>query len=407
MNGLSLQISACLLFAFNVGVFAQQAFITGQSGNSNPITVAVPFVSFAPDSRGSALGDAGVATSPDNYSVHWNNAKLAFLEADMGFSFSYSPWLGKIVDDMSLNYLTFHKKIDRIQAFGATLRYFDLGEIAKTDIQGLPIGIENPREVAVDATYSRKLTDRMSIALTTRFIWSNLTGDLTGATGAKNGTSVAVDIGYYYTQPMRFGGLDSELSFGAHISNFGQKVSYSTESNEDFIPANLRLGTAFTTNIDPYNTITLIFDANKLLVPTPPRYELTPEGDIATDSNGDFIIAAGKDPNRPLLSGTFGSFGDAPDGFSEEIREISLSMGTEYWYRDVFAVRVGYFWESVRKGNRKFLTAGIGFRYQVFGVDFSYLVPRQNDHPLADTLRLSFLFNLDKNEPVEGIGNGG
>lgn len=407
MNGLSFKIFIYLLLFITGSALAQQAFITGQSGDSNPITVAVPFVSFAPDSRGSALGDAGVATSPDVYSVHWNNAKLAFLEKDMGISFSYSPWLGKIVDDMSLNYLTFYKKIDRIQAFGATLRYFDLGEIAKTDIQGLPIGVENPRELAVDATYSRKLTDRMSLALTTRFIWSNLTGDLTGATGAKNGTSVAVDIGYYYTQPMRFGGLDSELSFGAHLSNFGQKVSYSTEANEDFIPTNLRLGTAFTTNIDPYNTITLVFDANKLLVPTPPRYELTPDGDLATDQQGDYIIASGKDPNRPLLSGIFGSFSDAPDGFSEEIREVNLSLGTEYWYRDVFAVRVGYFWESEKKGNRKFFTAGIGFRYQVFGVDFSYLVPRENDHPLGDTLRLSFLFNLDKNEPTGDVGNGG
>ncbi len=406
MNGINKYFYSLILI-ISGSAYGQQAFVTGQDGKSNPITVAVPFVNFAPDSRGAALGDAGVATSPDVYSVYWNNAKLAFLEKDMGFSFSYSPWLGRIVDDMSLNYLTFYKKIDRIQAFGASLRYFDLGEIAKTDIQGLPIGTENPRELAVDVTYSRKLTDLMSIALTTRFIWSNLTGDLTGAAGAKNGTSVAVDIGYYYTQPMRFGGLDSKLSFGAHVSNFGQKVTYSTESNEDFIPANLRLGTAFTANLDPYNTITLVFDANKLLVPTPPRYQLNEDGELATDANGDYIIASGKDPNRPLLSGTFGSFSDAPDGFGEEIREVMLSFGTEYWYRNVFAVRAGYFWESERKGNRKYFTAGIGFRYQVFGVDFSYLIPRQNNHPLGDTLRLSFLFNLDKDEPTEEIGNGG
>ncbi|XOV93230.1 MAG: type IX secretion system outer membrane channel protein PorV [Bacteroidota bacterium] len=398
----------CLIFILSGNAFAQTAFITGQSGSSNPITTAVPFVSFAPDSRGSAMGDAGVATSPDVYSTHWNNAKLAFVEKDMGFSFSYSPWLGKIVDDMSLNYLTFYKKIDRIQTFGASLRYFDLGEIAKTDVQGLPIGTENPRELAVDVTYSRKLTEQMSIALTTRFIWSNLTGDLTGASGAKNGTSVAVDLGYYYTQPMKFGGLDSKLSLGAHISNFGQKITYSTDANEDFIPCNLRLGTAFTTNLDPYNTITLVFDANKLMVPTPPIYELDANGQLVKDANDNYVIAKGKDPNRPLLSGTFGSFGDAPGGFSEEIKEITLSMGTEYWYRDVFAIRAGYFKESKIKGNRQYFTAGIGFRYQVFGVDFSYLIPRQNNHPLGDTLRLSFLFNLDKDEPTfEEVENGG
>ncbi|MBV6639795.1 MAG: type IX secretion system outer membrane channel protein PorV [Cyclobacteriaceae bacterium] len=405
MNGISKYLS-CLCLLITGNAFAQ-SFINGASGASNPITTAVPFVGFAPDSRGSALGDAGVATSPDVYSTFWNNAKLAFIEKDMGFSFSYSPWLGRIVDDMSLNYLTFYKKIDRIQTFGASMRYFDLGEIYKTDIQGLPIGTENPKEVAIDATYSRKLTDRMSIALSTRFIWSNLTGDLTGATGAKNGTSVAIDLGYYYTQPMKFGGLDSELSFGAHLSNFGQKVTYSTESQEDFIPTNLRLGTSFTTNIDPFNTITLVFDVNKLLVPTPPIYATDENGDLQTDANGDYIIESGKDPNRPLLSGVFGSFSDAPGGFSEEIKEIMLSVGSEYWYRDVFAVRVGYFLESEEKGNRKFFTAGIGFRYQVFGVDFSYLIPKQNNHPLGDTLRLSFLFNLDKNEPTEEIGNGG
>ncbi len=408
MNGYSKFLIILLIFSmFTSVVNGQQVFVTGQEG-SNPITTAVPFVGFAPDSRGSALGDAGVATSPDVYSVHWNNAKLAFIEDDMGLSFSYSPWLGNVVDDMSLNYLTFYKKVDRLQAFGATLRYFDLGEIALTDVQGLPNGIENPREAAIDVTYSRKLTDLMGIALTTRFIWSNLTGNLTGAIGAKAGTSVAVDIGYYYRQPMRFGGLDSELALGAHISNFGQKVSYSSESEEDFIPANLRIGTAFTTNIDPYNTITFVFDANKLLVPSPPIYELNDDGSLKVDTTtNDYVIQRGKDPNRPLLSGTFGSFADAPDGFSEEIKEITLSAGTEYWYRDVFAVRLGYFWESRSKGDRKFFTAGIGFRYQVFGLDFSYLIPKKNGHPLGDTLRLSFLFNLNKDEPVGDSTNGG
>lgn len=384
-----------------LGLYAQSnnQQITGQDDNRNPITVAVPFVGFAPDSRGSAMGDAGVASSPDVFSAHWNSAKLAFIEKDMGVSLSYSPWLGKIVNDMSLNYLTFYKKIDRLQTFGASFRYFDLGEISLTDETGEPLGIENPNELAIDGTYSRKLTDKMSVGVTTRFIWSNIAGNISGSPDAKAGTSVAVDIGYYYTTPIVVSGMDSELSFGANISNFGQKVNYSNESNEDFIPTNLKIGTAFKMNIDPYNSITLLVDANKLLVPTPPIYELDDDGNRIPNANGTgFQILKGEDPNRTLLSGTFGSFSDAPNGFSEELQEFMISIGAEYTYREVFALRVGYFTEHENKGNRKYFTAGLGFQYQIFGVDFSYLVPQEKDHPLGDTLRLSFQFNMDKNE---------
>ncbi|MEQ8239355.1 MAG: type IX secretion system outer membrane channel protein PorV [Cyclobacteriaceae bacterium] len=402
-------LSKALVFAAGflpftlLGQGSNAAYISGQDTTRNPITVAVPFLSFAPDSRGSALGDAGVASSPDVYSVHWNNAKLAFIEDDMGFSFSYSPWLGKIVDDMSLNYLTFYKKIDRIQAIGVTMRYFDLGEIQLTDATGEPQGLENPREAAIDATYSRKLTETMGIGGTIRFVWSNLAGNLTGAPDASAGTSVAIDVGYYFNKPIIFSGKDSEVSFGAHISNFGQKITYSSESNEDFIPANLRIGGGFKTKIDPYNSLTFLLDFNKLLVPTPPVYQVDDLGNFVEDpATGDPVILRGKDPSRPLLSGAFGSFADAPGTaggggvFVEEMREIMISVGTEYLYKDVFAVRAGYFYESEKKGSRKYFTAGLGFKYQVFGVDFSYLVPSENDHPLAETLRLSFKFNLDK-----------
>lgn len=367
----------------------QPGQLGGQDLNRRPITVAVPFLSFAPDSRSSAMGDVGVATSADAASVHWNNAKLAFVDSDILFSFSYSPWLGTLVDDMSLNYLTFSKKIDQTQAFGVTLRYFDLGEIQLVNDQGVDQGIENPNEVAIDGTYSRKLSERMGIGATFRFIWSNLAGNLNNAVDAKAGTSVAIDLGWYYTRPIMVAGMNSDLSFGAHLSNIGQKVTYSTKSNESFIPGNLRLGTAFKTSLDPYNTITLAVDFNKLLVPTPPIIE--------TDENGEEVIIAGKDPNRSLLSGTFGSFTDAPNGFQEELQEITYSFGAEYWYQDVFSFRAGYFHEHENKGDRKYLTLGAGFRYQVFGVDFSYLVPTAGkNHPLADTLRISLLFSLDK-----------
>ncbi|GAB4240817.1 MAG: type IX secretion system outer membrane channel protein PorV [Ekhidna sp.] len=369
----------------------------GQDVDRNPISVAVPFISFAPDSRASAMGDVGVATSPDVNSVHWNNAKLAFVDTDLGFAFSYSPWLGNIVDDMSLNYLSFQKKIDQVQAFGASFRYFDLGEIQLRDNQGESLGIENPQELAVDATYSRKLSEKMGVGVTLRFIWSNLAGNITGAPDAKAGTSVAVDLGWYYTKPFMLSGKNSELSLGAHISNVGQKITYGSEINENFIPANLRLGTAFKTNLDPYNSITLAFDINKLLVPTPPVYERDDDGRIVVN-NGQPVILKGKNPDRSLLSGTFGSFGDAPRGFSEELEELMYSIGVEYWYRDLFAARAGYFTEHKNKGNRKYLTLGAGFRYQIFGFDFSYLIPQEQNHPLADTLRISLLFNLNQKQ---------
>ncbi|MCR9251922.1 MAG: type IX secretion system outer membrane channel protein PorV [bacterium] len=386
----SLAVLTAFVFASSV---ANAQLVTGSDSTNRVITTAVPFLSFAPDSRGAAMGDLGVATSPDANSVHWNNGKLAFIEDDLGFSLSYVPWLGNIVDDMSVSYLTFYKKINRIQTIGVSFRYFDLGEIQLTDIQGLPQGIESPQELAFDGTYSRKLTENLGIGLTGRFIWSNLAGNVTGAPDAKAGTSVAVDLGVYYTKDLIFSGKNSNISAGAHISNIGQKITYTNEANEDFIPGNLRIGTAFKTNLDPYNSITLGIDANKLLVPSPPVY----------DADGNVI--RGVDPNtRSLLGGTFGSFGDAPDGFSEEMKEITLSFGAEYWYRDIFSGRIGYFWESEDKGDRKFLTIGLGFRYQVFGVDFSYLIPPEQNDPLGDTLRVSLLFNMNKPE-VDVNGN--
>lgn len=396
MNHLEKKIFTVLLVVASVHGFGQSSFISGQDSLRNPITVAVPFLNFAPDSRASAMGDAGVATSPDANSVHWNNAKLAFVENDLGFAFSYSPWLGNIVDDMSLNYLSFYKKIDQTQTFGASFRYFDLGEIALYDEFANPNGVENPSELAVDGTYSRKLSENLSLGVTLRFIWSNLAGNITGAPDAKAGTSVAVDFGVFYTKPFILSGKNSEMSFGAHLSNIGQKITYSAESNENFIPANFRLGSAFKTDLDPYNTITFALDINKLMVPTPPIYQTDASGNIETDANGNKIIAQGQDPDRSLLSGTFGSFGDAPRGFKEELQELTYSVGLEYWYRDLFAARAGYFSEHKNKGDRKYFTVGAGFRYQIFGFDFSYLIPRGQNHPLADTLRISLLFNLDQ-----------
>lgn len=348
------------------------------------------------------MGETGVATSPDANSVHWNNAKLAFIEDEMGFSVSYVPWLGNIVDDMSVSYLTGFKKIDRVQTVGMSLRYFDLGEIQLTNDQGFAIGLENPRELAVDGTYSRKLTENMGIGVTGRYIWSNLSGSISNNSDGKPGSSVAVDLGWYYRKDLLLSGRNSNLALGASITNIGAKLTYSSESNEDFIPVNLRIGSAFTTNLDPYNSLTFAVDFNKLLVPTPPIYEVDENGNFVTDPNtGDNVIRRGKDPDRPLLSGMFGSFSDAPDGFSEEMQEIQIAFGTEYWYRDVFAARAGYFYENANKGARQFITVGMGFRYQVFGLDFSYLVPTEQNHPLAETLRFTLMFNFNtEDDPI-------
>ena len=391
-------------------LFAQgQAIIAGQDTSRRVITTAVPFLMISPDARSSAMGDAGGAISPDANSNHWNPAKLAFLNTEFGFSVSYTPWLNNIVKDMSLSYLSGYYKITREQGVGFSLRYFDLGDIFFTDDFGNDNGQFSPREFAFDMTYSRLLTENFSLGGSARFISSNLTGNFTSSTiEARPGRSFAVDLGLYYKKDFLSSASNSNLALAAVISNIGSKISYSSEDNKDFIPTNLRLASAFSTNLDPYNTITFALDFNKLLVPTPPVYQFNPDGTIAVDANGEPIIARGKDPDRSLLGGIFGSFSDAPDGFSEEMKEFTLNTGVEYWYKDLFAARAGYFLEAEEKGNRKYFTIGVGFRYQVFGIDFAYLVPQEQNHPLAETLRFSLVFNFDKAESeIESVQDEG
>lgn len=365
--------------------------LLGADSARNPITTAVPFLTITPDARAGGMGDAGVATSPDQNSAHWNPAKLAFIEGDRGFSLSYSPWLSKIINDMSLTYLSGFYKIDREQTVSAALRYFNLGEIIFTTTphqsDQTPF---NPREFALSGTYSRMLTEDLSLGVTGKFIHSNLTGSFTsGTTEVQPGNSVAADLGIYFNRDVIFNGNNTHIAFGASITNIGSKVTYASDDDKDFIPTNLRLGGAFTSSLDPYNTLTFALDFNKLMVPTPP----------IRDNNGRIIM--GEDPDRPLLGGMFGSFNDAPYGYQEELKEVTVSAGTEYWYNDTFAARLGYFYEHKDKGNRKYLTLGLGFRYQVFGIDFAYLVPQEQEHPLAETLRFTLLFKFDKNQDQE------
>lgn len=370
-------------------IFAQITNPKDLLGKDNAITTAVPFLAITPDARSAALGDAGVATAPDGNSAYWNPAKLVFIDKKRGGSVSYTPWLGKIVNDMWIGYLSGFLKINQEQAIGASLKYFDLGDITFTngpDPKDI-VNTFNPREFALDVTYSRQLSETFSLGGSARFIHSNLTGAFTASSGndIKPGMSVAADIGVYYTKPFEKSAKGSTLSLGATITNIGSKLSYTNGENRDFIPTTIRVGSAFTTNMDPYNTITFTVDFSKLMVPTQPIY----------DENGD--IAYGVDPDRPLLSGMFGSFTDAPNGFKEEIQEVMTSVGIEYWYNKVFAGRLGYFNEAKTKGNRKYMTIGLGFRKERFGFDAAYLVPtNKREHPLAETIRFTLLFQVDQ-----------
>ncbi len=378
------------------GLFAQVTSTnpTGQQG-TRVVTSTVPFLTLSPDARHAAMGDAGVATSADASSIHWNSAQLPWIKDDIGFSVSYTPWLRKLVDDMSLSYLSGYKKISQEQTIGASLRYFDLGSIEFTDETGASLGDFRPKEFAFDVAYGRKLSEHLSVGLALRFIHSNLTGGVSiggaGGQATKPGNAAAGDIGVYYTNEAVIDGRPLQWSWGATITNLGNKISYTTSDQADFIPTNLRIGTAATYEVDLDNKVTFALDFNKLMVPTPP----------ITDSSG--TIVSGQDPNRPLLSGIFGSFGDAPDGFSEELQEVIVNAGIEYWYKDLLAARAGYFYENNNKGGRQYFTVGAGVRYNTFGLDLAYLIPTRQNHPLAETLRFTLLFNFAQNKEVESL----
>lgn len=342
------------------------------------------------------MGDAGVATSPDAFSAHWNAGKLAFVENDMAFSLSYSPWLGRLVNDMFVSYLTGYKRIDDVSSWGFDIRYFNMGDIELTDGIGNPLGEFTPRDLAIGGTYSRKLSENLGLGISARFIHSNLSGNISSAGGAESrpGISVGTDVGIYYSKEVFPGDKTGTFSWGATITNIGPKITYNSAEDLDFIPTNLRLGTAYKVNFNDFNSITFAFDINKLLVPSPPIYR-TEDGVIVTDSDGNPIIERGQDPNRPLLSGIFGSFADAPGGFREEMQELMFSFGMEYTYNNVFALRSGYFYENPNKGGRRYFTMGVGFLYkETLAFDFSYLVPQIQNHPLAETLRISLTYNI-------------
>lgn len=393
--------SSLLLLVFLAGILTMKAQtydeVDGREQSINTITTAVPFLMIAPDARGGALGDAGVASTPDANSMHWNPAKYAFIDKKMGFSLSFSPWLRKLVNDIYLGYLAGYYKIDDRQTVAMSLRYFSLGEILFTDEIGTPIQYQNPYEFAIDGTYARKFSEKWSGGIAGRFIYSNLTlGQFVGGSESSAGISVAADVSIYYQTPVEMGDIDGEFSWGLNISNIGSKISYSSSNTKkDFIPTNFRIGPRLTIDIDEYNTMSFMIDVNKLLVPTPPIYERDSNGFAEDPATGERIIEKGMDPDVSVVQGMIQSWYDAPNGFSEEMREFSFGGGIEYWYNNLFAIRGGFFYEDKTKGNRKFFTLGAGLKYNVFGIDFAYLIPLEQQNPLENTLRFSLIFDFD------------
>ena len=393
-------------------LFFQYNLIYSQSGAKsddlqlNTITTALPFMSITPDSRSGGMGDVGTALSATSNSIYWNTSMLNFSEKKSEISLSYTPWLRQLTNDIHLTNLTGYTKLGERQAFGMNLRYFSLGEITFTGNNGEVLRDDKPNEFEVTLAYAFKLSSKMSAN-------SNLTGGLVVA-GAetKAARAGAADISFSYVDDkVKLGSKNGIYAFGLTINNLGNKVGYSNDLNRDFLPTNLKIGNAYTTKIDDYNSITLAIDLQKLLVPTPAYYN---------DSNE---VIAGKTNDVGVIAGMLQSFYDAPgqlvlddngdpilgsDGkaevekgtkLKEELREINIATGLEYWYNNTFAVRTGFFYEHKTKGARQYFNVGIGLKYNMIGIDLSYLMAMKKNNPLANTLRFTIRFDIGGKKP--------
>lgn len=386
----SLGLSAAVaIFPGRVKAQTLPASSINVDGRSNTISTAVPFLRISPDARSGAMGETGLALSPDANTVFWNLSGLAFSEKSAGVAVTYTPWLRDVIGDMYLASLSGYKKLDDQQAIAGSLRYFSMGNVDFRNADGQEQGRVHPNEMAIDAGYVRKLTNNWSIGVAMRYIYSNLgSGNHGGDPGRafKPGHAVAADLSATYTKEKVYdNGQSGRFNLGVAITNMGTKISYANDAQRYFIPANLGIGGAYTHRLDEENKITFALDINKLLVPTPA---------LQTDS------IAGK-YGKGAMDGMISSFGDAPGGFKEELQEVMLSAGTEYWYNNTFALRGGYYHESVNKGNRKYFTAGMGVKMNMFGINLSYVIPSGSGttrNPLSNTMRLSLLFDLGKKE---------
>jgi hypothetical protein len=392
---------------------------TGGSGATsgdlqlNTITTALPFMAITPDSRAGGMGDAGTALSPTSTSVYWNTSMISFAKEKSELSLSYTPWLRQLTNDIHLSYLAFYYKVNRLHSVGGALRFFSLGEITFTDASGNVIRDDKPSEFEITGAYAFRLSDRFSLGLNGKFAYSNLTGGLTvGGVNTKAGIVGGTDLSFtYYNEDAKIGKTKGSYTFATTINNIGNKVAYSELSQRDFIPMNLKIGNAFKADFDKYNSVTFALDLQKLLVPTPAYYDVI---------DGTYTMISGRSSDVGVISGMIQSFYDAPgapltdadgkyiqnaDGsyevkkgskFTEELTEINIAGGLEWWYNNVLAVRGGLFYENKNKGNRQYINIGASFKYNMFGIDFSYLASisgRQS--PLANTLRFTLRLNLD------------
>ena len=388
--------------------------VTDEDLQLNTITTALPFMSITPDSRAGGMGDAGTALSPSSSSVYWNTSILSFSDQTSEVSLSYTPWLRQLTNDIHLSYLSGYYKINKSHTIGGALRYFSLGEITFTDASGSVIRDDKPSEFEITGAYAFRLSNKLSLGINGKFAYSNLTGGLTvGGVNTKPGVVGAADLSFtYYNDDAKIGNLDGVYTFATTINNIGNKVAYSELDTRDFIPMNLKIGNSFLANFDAYNKVTFSLDLQKLLVPTPPSYYFDGQ---------DYIMTSGLNPDVGVINGMIQSFHDAPgnvvvddddvpiadaDGnyevvkgtrFREELSEINIAFGTEWWYNDVFAVRGGVFFESKNKGNRQFMNLGASLKYNMFAIDFSYLASLNGrQSPLANTLRFTVRLYLDQ-----------
>ena len=406
------RILLLIVFAFILKIEAQTTTIIPQD-NSRVITTGLPFVLIAPDARAAALGDMGVATSVDAFSQQWNSSKYVFSETKSGVGVSYTPYLSKLVNDIFLGNVTYFNRIDERSVFAASLKYFSLGDIEFVTDEFSEALIQRPNEFAIDASYALRLSDQFAMSVGMRYLVSDLRLD-DGSGNTDGASTFGVDIsGYYQGEEEAYADFNGRWRAGFAIQNIGPKFKYTEDGSENFQPTNLRLGAGFDFIFDDYNKVSITAEVAKLLVPTPPalgdEYEFTDnngngtyeegEDDLGSSPINEDVIIGGQSQDVSFLSGMFQSFGDAPDGFSEEMKEFTWALGAEYLYQDSFAFRAGYFNESEDKGARKFLALGAGFKANVVNIDLSYLFSASKiQSPLENTLRFSLTFNIGAGE---------
>ncbi len=383
MNRILKIVATCLLLLSAVNVSAQD-----KQNMFNPVNASVTSQTIAPDARAAGMGDVGVATDPDVVSQYWNPAKYPFTISRAGVALNYTPWLRQLVNDMDLAYLAGYYRIGDYSAISGSLRYFSLGEVmTSSDLSSSNDMTINPYEMSLDVAYSLMLSEKFSIAAGVRWIYSDLTYDYTEDTSP--GSAFAADLSAYYQDYIMLGDRECQLGLGLNISNIGSKITFGGDDNSEFIPTNMRLGASLMVPVDEYNRFTIAADANKLLVPTYPKQN---DG----ESTEDYQQRVQKDYyDVSSISGIFKSFGDAPNGFKEELQEIQWSLGAEYVYHDQFSIRAGYHHESENKGNRKYFTVGAGFKMSVFSLDAGYVIATAKSNPLDQTLRFTLSFDMD------------